>query len=85
MTRRAYHCVCLLLQYRIDRFAGAASKARSQGYAGLMMPCESAYSGYEVQGEKEPQITLTHMSLPIPCHIVLLFCGVRFSGLVSKI
>ena len=36
------------LQYRIDRIAGAVSKARSQGYRGLMWPCESAYSGYEV-------------------------------------
>jgi trehalose/maltose hydrolase-like predicted phosphorylase len=40
----------ICLQYRLDRVAGAASKARSQGYAGLMMPCESALSGYEVQG-----------------------------------
>ena len=38
------------LQYRIDRFAGARSKAQSQGFAGMMMPCESAFSGYEVQG-----------------------------------
>ena len=38
------------LQYRIDRVAGARAKAASQGYAGIMWPCESAYSGYEVQG-----------------------------------
>jgi trehalose/maltose hydrolase-like predicted phosphorylase len=40
-----------MLQYRLDRLAGARSKARSQGYAGHMWPCESAYSGYEVQGD----------------------------------
>ena len=38
------------LQYRMDRLAGARSKAGSQGYAGHMWPCESALSGYEVQG-----------------------------------
>ena len=38
------------LQYRLDRLEGAKSKARSQGFAGHMWPCESALSGYEVQG-----------------------------------
>ena len=32
-----------LLQYRLDRFAGAQAKARRNGYSGLMFPWESAF------------------------------------------
>lgn len=39
-----------VLEYRLNRREGAAAKAASYGYAGLMFPWESAFSGYEVQG-----------------------------------
>lgn len=45
-----------MLQYRLDRLDGARAKARASGYAGLMFPWESAWSGYEVQGFAGGQI-----------------------------
>ena len=45
-----------LLQYRLDRTAGAAAKAKRNGYHGLMFPWESAFSGEETQGVSYGQI-----------------------------
>ena len=42
------------LQYRLDRLAGARSKAQSQGYGGHMWPCESRFvslSGFLVSSD----------------------------------
>ena len=37
-----------ILQYRVDRMAGAAGNAQRNGFDGLMYPWESAFSGTEV-------------------------------------
>lgn len=45
-----------MVKYRVDRMKGAAHKAAMNGYAGLMFPWESAFSGEEVQGQAYNQV-----------------------------